>query len=150
MEIKDLENELRKYRENLAIIKLKRLKQNDCRRLIDKINEEYQIKITATYTEGAKGGGNESNIEKMVIKKEKDIERQKEQIEKIQEEIDEIQRKIDEIDARLQSLPDYLIEIIRLRYINANSIEEIAYLKCKTTTTISRQILKALKRMSVL
>ena len=150
MKLEELESELKSYRENLAIIKIKKLKINDCKRIIDKINKEYSIKITPTYSDGGKGNGVNCNIETMLLKKEKDIEKQKETMEKLQEEVDILQRKIDEIDARILSLTDYQRELIRLRYINANSVDDIAYLKQVTTTTISRNIKKALKKMCVL
>ncbi len=145
-----LEKNLKEYRENIASIKLKNLKINDCKKIIDKINEEYAIKITPTYSEGGKGNGTNSNIETMLIKKEKDIEIQEEQIKKLQEEIDILQRKVDDIDARMLALTDYQRELIRLRYINAISIDEMANLKRRTSVTISRQIKGALKKMRLL
>lgn len=150
MNIETLEKNLKEYRENIASIKIKNLRINDCKRIIDKINEEYAIKITPTYSDGGKGNGTNSNIETMIIKKEKDIEKQEEQIKKLQEEIDILQRKVDEIDARILGLTDYQRELIRLRYINANSVDDIAYLKQVTAMTISRNIKKALKKMCVL
>ncbi len=97
------------------------LKLNEIEKLkrdIQKIETNYNVKITSVYQEGSKSNEVSSKVENMIVKKDNKIIEIQEEINKIEEEVKELNYVLSQVNIRLGSLKRLEKEIITDYYIN--------------------------------
>lgn len=141
---------LSKYREKNGDLQQKKIQ---LKRLMNEKyhleNDEYQVNITPSYTEGSKSNSISSKVENAVIKKSDRLEEIEKQIKELRKEISNLELDVAEVEALLSKLTPLEQNIVSAYYIDKYDygyIGEKIYYDMKSQTRSAECIKSIIKK----